>query len=338
MNSTRKIVPDLLDRRNDRMFIINQYNFGDDPRFIITIDTTKGTGSSFTLPTRNGYTYNCTVDWGDGSTSEITAYNDADITHTYASGGVYQIKISGTFQAWYFNNGGDKLKLTKIDNWGKVGFMTFERSFYGCTNLISIPSENINDTGVTSLAYMFYNCSGLTTIYASTFAKLVNVLSGLGIFRGCSGITSIPKDIFRYNIEITTLQEVFMSCTGITGTLPTDLFRYNINVTIFAYSLYECRNITLSENLFYYNNKVTNYVYCFYLSRNISLPSVLFNLANLSIVTDFTRFMGVSSTGYSATGTIQDIWNYTTATSSEAFKNDTSLTNYASIPNGWKGL
>jgi hypothetical protein len=288
MNSTRKIVPDLLDRRNDRMFIINQYNYGDN-RFIVTINTTKGTGSSFTLPTRSGYSYNCTVDWGDSSTSEITAYNDADITHTYASGGVYQIKISGTFQSWYFNNGGDKLKLTKIDNWGKVGFTTMTSAFYGCTNLTTIPNSAIGNPSINGFQQTFFGCTGL------------------------SG--SIPADLFRYNVNVSTygFQQTFFGCTGLTGSIP--------------------------EDLFYYNSLCTHYDGTFYNCRNLVLPSRLFDLSNLVIVTTFENFMRVASTSYSFTGTIQDIWNYATgAISTNAFSNQTAISNYSSIPNGWKGL
>jgi hypothetical protein len=70
----------------------------------------------------------------------------------------------------------------------------------------------------------------------------------------------------------------------------------------------------------------------------MALPTTLFDLSVLSAVTNFDFFMGVSQTSYSPTGTIQDIWNYTSATSVDAFKNCTALTNYASIPNAWKGL
>jgi hypothetical protein len=70
--------------------------------------------------------------------------------------------------------------------------------------------------------------------------------------------------------------------------------------------------------------------------RNITLPNRIFNLSNLSIVTTFAYFMDVSSTTYSHTGTIQDIWNYTTATSTDAFDQCTAITNYADIPTAWK--
>ena len=67
--------------------------------FTFTVDTTKqSSGSSatnqFKLPlssTFNGITSN--VDWGDGTSDVITTFNQAQVTHTYASSGIYEIKI-----------------------------------------------------------------------------------------------------------------------------------------------------------------------------------------------------------------------------------------------------
>ena len=46
------------------------------------------------------YNFNFTVDWGDGTTSEVTSFSDPDKTHTYPSKGTYTITISGTLQGW----------------------------------------------------------------------------------------------------------------------------------------------------------------------------------------------------------------------------------------------
>ena len=77
------------------------------------------TAGAFTLPLRSGKTYNMTVDWGDGTpTSTVTAYNDANATHTYATAGTFQISITGTCQAFYVNNSATvKLKLSKVLDW-----------------------------------------------------------------------------------------------------------------------------------------------------------------------------------------------------------------------------
>ena len=58
---------------------------GANPAFLMTIDTTQPGSASdtFILPCGSIGTYNATIDWGDGSTSNITTYNDADLTHVY---------------------------------------------------------------------------------------------------------------------------------------------------------------------------------------------------------------------------------------------------------------
>ena len=100
---------------------------------------TDNAGSSnddqFTIPLKSGLTYNFTVT-GDITGSPVSHSTDSDLTLTFPSGaGTYNIEIDGTFPAIYFNNGGDKLKLLEIVQWGTNTWETFEKSFYGCSNL-----------------------------------------------------------------------------------------------------------------------------------------------------------------------------------------------------------
>ena len=46
------------------------------------------------LPLLSGGTYNFWIDWGDGSTTNVTSYSQR--THTYASAGTYTIRAAGT--------------------------------------------------------------------------------------------------------------------------------------------------------------------------------------------------------------------------------------------------
>ena len=57
-----------------------------------------GAGATLTLPlvntrTEGSLSYNCYVNWGDGSSSHVTAYNDANAAHTYVSAGKYVVEI-----------------------------------------------------------------------------------------------------------------------------------------------------------------------------------------------------------------------------------------------------
>ena len=72
--------------------------------FIMTVDTTtQGADSSpttdFVLPLQNGYTYRCIVDWGDGSTDNIT-------------------------------------KVSSVEQWGNVVWKSMDNTFYGCSNMV----------------------------------------------------------------------------------------------------------------------------------------------------------------------------------------------------------
>ena len=94
-----------------------------------------------------GAVYNFIVDWGDGSTNTITSATQAETLHTYASIGVYTLKITGVFPKFYINNGAEKLKLIGIDSWGDVEFSSVQTlAYYGAINVASLPepSASIN--------------------------------------------------------------------------------------------------------------------------------------------------------------------------------------------------
>jgi len=109
-----------------------------------------------TIPTQVTGTYNCSVDWGDGNIDNITTWNDVKWTHTYSSVGTYTIKINGTFIGFRFANGGDRLKILNISQWG-----TFETNstsvFWGCENLTVTAIDAPTFSNVSLFRY-FRNC------------------------------------------------------------------------------------------------------------------------------------------------------------------------------------
>ena len=68
------------------------------------------------------------VHWGDTTTSNITSYNQAETLHTYPSAGTYTINIYREVKGWYFNAGGDRLKMGAISNWGGFNVTNADRS------------------------------------------------------------------------------------------------------------------------------------------------------------------------------------------------------------------
>jgi hypothetical protein len=162
------------------------------------------TARTITLPLANegGSTFECLVSWGDGTSSVVTAYNDANRIHIYAADGTYNVEIRGKCEGWSFNNGGDKLKCTGVLHWGSQdtfnGFKYLVGGFYGCTNLTTIGIGKIlpSGTGPTSFYTTFCNC-GFTSIPAGLIDKLTNLTSIHTAFNG-TPITAIPNDFFAY--------------------------------------------------------------------------------------------------------------------------------------------
>jgi hypothetical protein len=162
--------------------------------FDVTI-VTSSPSETFTLPLVSGYTYNANVDWGDTNNSTITAYNDADITHTYTSAGTYTIKITGTCEAWSFNNGGDRTKVTAVHFGSSVLFKYLFGGFHGCTNLVLV-SGKIGDDGITSFQSCFHACSSLSHIPSGLFDNCTSVVYFSNCFYGCTSLTGSSGELW----------------------------------------------------------------------------------------------------------------------------------------------
>ncbi|MFX1320828.1 MAG: BspA family leucine-rich repeat surface protein [Promethearchaeota archaeon] len=134
--------------------------------FLSVWDTTKtSSGSSLsnqvTLPLQSGGDYNFIVDWGDESNDTISDGDQLEKTHTYTSEGVYTINITGKIIGWCFDNGGDRLKILEIQQWGCLQLGNSGSYFYGCSTLELTATDNLNLTGTTNLSNTFRNCENL---------------------------------------------------------------------------------------------------------------------------------------------------------------------------------
>lgn len=135
---------------------------------VMEVDTTQAgsAADTFILPLRNLSTYDITVDWGDGNSDNITTYNDVNLSHTYSTGGVYEVSITSNqddFGQVYFNNGGDRRKVTDIKQWGSsVKWSGFNGTFYGCTALDISATDAPDWANATDFTSGWRDCDGLT--------------------------------------------------------------------------------------------------------------------------------------------------------------------------------
>lgn len=154
--------------------------------FVIEVNTAiTGVGTitasnQFQLPALGTYR----VFWGDGTNQVVTVFTPFDyITKTYANPGTYLISIvwneASTDKRVWFNNGGDRNKLTNIGRWGTVGWTSVESAYAGCSNLVGTYFDAPNLQSVTSLANMF---NGATSFNGSMESWDVGSITDMSYF------------------------------------------------------------------------------------------------------------------------------------------------------------
>jgi len=179
--------------------------------FVFTVDTTQsGVSASdqFKLPLTTSTGLDAEVDWGDGTSDNITSHTAPEVTHTYPSSGTYTINITGDLLGWQFNNGGDKLKMGNVENWAGLN-ISVDTGFRGCTNLTATATDAPTITSTSLLEY-FRDCS--------------NFNSEIGNW-DVSNVTNMQSLFFRANLfngdisswdtsQVTNMQSMFRSSTS----------------------------------------------------------------------------------------------------------------------------
>ncbi len=214
------------------------------------------------------------VDWGDGSDIRVITKTDTTsqtISHTYTTAGTYTIRMGGRATKYY--DGNSTANISFIGNTslasvsGSLGeiFPTmsstsqprFYRTFYGCTNLTSVPETLLSGVYGAPIrnmfTEMFYNCTALTEIPAKLFSTIRGAPAmGLfnGTFYGCTGLTSIPDGLFSGLSGApagSMFRYVFYGCSGLTGKIPSNLFG-NISgapaSSMYAWAFEGCSGLT----------------------------------------------------------------------------------------------
>lgn len=110
----------------------------------------------FVIPTiGGGYNYN--VKTSDGQVFNGVTGN---LTITFPSQNTrYDIEITGEFPRIYFNNGSERLKIKDIKQWGDVEWSSFDRAFYGTSNLTCSATDIPKFNNGIDLGYAFNESS-----------------------------------------------------------------------------------------------------------------------------------------------------------------------------------
>lgn len=297
-----------------------------DPAFKLTVDTTKAGSASdtFVLPLPSGFTYDCVVDWGDGTEAITTSGNKS---HTWATGGIKQISITGTLPTIKFLDTGDKLKAISIDNWGTMPWLSLRESFRGCANLNSV-AEGGNFLGVTDGFAAWFGCSSLAAFPALAFPA-ANSLSYA--WRGCTGLTAFPLITFG-GTSNTSFDYAWYGCTGLTAFPMLDLSMFS-GITLYA-TWYGCNGLLTFPTLALGNVTVLNQTWQGCSKITTSPETFLSNLTDGKIASVANACNGCVA----MVGNSYPFWDWTTepTTKTDAYNLCAALTDYATIPAAYK--
>ncbi|MBN1216190.1 MAG: DUF285 domain-containing protein, partial [Candidatus Lokiarchaeota archaeon] len=251
------------------------------------MSTSSSSSNQVKLPLESSGNYDFLVDWGDGNNNTITSWNQLEVTHTYASEGVYTIRIDGTLIGWRFNDGGDKLKLLEIQQWGILRLGNSMCYFTGCTNLNLTTNDSLNLKGTTSLGLAFTNCTNIGSTGNLNSWDVSKVIDMYAMFWGA---TSFNQNI--HNWSVSNVQDMGGMFAGASSfNQPID--NWNVSSVIYMGGMFQNAN---SFNQDIHNWSVSNVQYMSDMLQNANSFNQIIGDWNVSrvIYMDY-MFAGASS-------------------------------------------
>eukprot|EP00704_Kipferlia_bialata_P014324 g14324.t1 len=157
--------------------------------------------------------FDATIDWGDGVTDIVRAFDSAGLSHTYSAAGVYEVRVRGEFPGIRFANSDHASKLTRILSIGETGLTTLQEAFSRCTSLTSVAGIAGLES-VTDMSRMFRLCTGLTSLDLSGW-DTSSVTDMDWMFCECNSLTAL--DISDWDTSsVTSMRGMFYQCNTLT--------------------------------------------------------------------------------------------------------------------------
>lgn len=178
--------------------------------FIISI-LIEESNKSFTWPVRTGSFVECTIDWGDGTTSIIDTDTSIKWTHTYESTGLKTVSVTGTCGAPHFAEYTAD-QLVDIIQWGNmIGATDWSGAFQGCYYLINISASDMFGVGVLNTSAMFADCPLLLGTNNMQYWDMSSNTDMSEMFLNC---TVFNQDISSWNVSsVQNMSSMFENAT-----------------------------------------------------------------------------------------------------------------------------
>ena len=183
--------------------------------FILEITTTTSSETVVIPGTGTGYSYD--IDWDDGTVQ--TGQTSNAPSHVYATAGVYQVAISGTFPRVYYNNGAYKLQPTGIVQWGDENTWSpiQVNAFYSCSNLAgSIPDDSLTIFNSLTIGTLMFRGTSISGSLPAGMT-LASLTIGQSMFFDTSISGALPAGM---TLALVTDGNSMFKGTSISGSLP----------------------------------------------------------------------------------------------------------------------
>ena len=178
---------------------------GVDPDLVLVFDTSFG-DTTIEIPFGDASIVNVTVDWGD-STSDAYTTNGTK-THTYASGGIYTVRISGSLSRFGPTAVLSRPELTKCLSFGDIGLVSLGGAFRDCANLTEVPAQI--PSSVTSAPSMF---NGATSFNQNIGSWNTSSVTNMNLM--FNGATSFNQNIGSWNTSsVTGMSDMFQGAAA----------------------------------------------------------------------------------------------------------------------------
>ncbi len=185
-------------------------SLAEDPNSFVTTWKTDADGKTITIESYLGYSFDFTIDWGDGSEEQISS-NDLDkISHEYEFAGTYTVAINGTFPHFGVDpENASNEKLMSIEQWGTIQWKSFYYSFENCSNMVYNATDVPDLSQATDMSSMFDGASSFNGDLSGW--QVDNVLDMSEMFDGAS---SFNGDISGWETgEVTNMSYMFFEAS-----------------------------------------------------------------------------------------------------------------------------
>ena len=193
-----------------------------------------------------------------------------------------------TTAMWFYNS----FEIKQIEgleflNTSEVKDMSW--MFYRCSGLTSLDVKNFNTQNVTDMSGMFSGCEDLTSLDVSHF-NTQNVTDMGAMFNDCSGLTSL--DMSHFNTQnVTDMRQMFNGCSGLTSL---DVSHFNTQNVTYMYGMFsKCSGLTSLDVLHFNTQNVTSMAGMF--SKCSGLTSLDVSHFNIQNVTDMNHMFSYCS-------------------------------------------